>query len=73
MVTTPDLVDERNPWDTDQLSENHENDEKSMFVKSTQDTLGDTMESLEMLWSVPESSEMIPDDFQAISFFMIFA
>ena len=39
MVPTPDLVDERNPWDTDQLSENHENDEKSMFVKSTQDII----------------------------------
>ena len=68
MVSTPDLVGERNPWNIDQLSENHEHDEKSMFVKSTQDTLGDTRESLEMLWSVPESSGMIPDDFQAISF-----
>ena len=63
MVTTPDLVDERNPWKPDQLFENRENNEKSMFVKLIQDALGNTMESLEMLWSDPESSGIVPDDF----------
>ena len=54
-----------NPINFPKIMENYE---KSMFLKSTQDTLGDTRESLEMLWSVPESSGMIPDDFEAISF-----
>ena len=39
------------------------NDEKSMFVKSTQDALGDTRESPEMLWNDPESFGIIHDDF----------
>ena len=37
-------------------------EEKTLFVKSTQDVLGDTKESPEMLWSDPGSSGMIPDD-----------
>ena len=48
------------------------NDEKSMFVKSTQDALGDTRESPEMLWSDPESSGMMPDDFWKMRVVMIF-
>ena len=48
------------------------NNEKSMFVKSTQAASGDTRESPEMLWSDPESSGIIPDDFLNVLFFMIF-
>ena len=39
------------------------NDEKSMFVKLTQDALGNTRESPGMLWSDPESSGTMTDDF----------
>ena len=59
-------MDEHNPWKPDQLFENHENVEKSMFVKSTQAASGDTKESLEMLKSDPELSVMIPGDFWRI-------
>ena len=45
------------------FQKNHRNVEKMMFVNSIQDALGDTRESPEMLWSDPESSGMIPDDF----------
>ena len=49
-----------NPINFPKIMKNYE---KSMFVKSTQAASGDTRESLEMLWSDPESSGMIPDDF----------
>ena len=66
MVTTPDLVDERNPFNTDTFRNIMENKENTMFVKLTQDALGDTRESLEMFWSDPDASGMIPDDFWKI-------
>ena len=45
------------------LVSDHENHDKSMFVKSIRDASGDVWESLGMFWSDPESSRMIPDDF----------
>ena len=63
MVSTPGLVESATHEIQINFPNIMKNDEKSMFVKATQDILGDTRESLEMLWSVPESSRMIPDDF----------
>ena len=54
------------------LASDHENHEKSMFVKSLREALGGTRESLEMFWGVSESSWMIHDDFHEIQKIMIF-
>ena len=35
-----------------------------LFVKSIREASGDVWESLGILWSDPESSRMIPDDFR---------
>ena len=48
-----------------------ENHEKSMSAKVTQGALGDTRESPGMLWSDPESSGMMSDDFWKIRFFIM--
>ena len=40
-----------------------DNHEKSMFVKSIKEALGDSKASLDMLWIDPESFGMITDDF----------
>ena len=63
MVKTPDLADERNPWDTDQNFEDRGKLRKIDVRKFTQDSLSDTKESLEMFWIDPERFGIILHDF----------
>ena len=68
MVSAPFPDSDGNPCDTitfgNKSKKNKENKQQRMFVKSNRNALGDVWESLGILWSDPESSRIILDDFR---------